>query len=471
MKPNEGSNSCKLCIEVNPKFAHTHELSTCNRLNQSDRRQVTRAILAQDPEEEDYTYPTYEHDYVEDTGEIDSEETASASAAMLVPSNVHRIHRINVHESPILACSSGTSIVYVILDTGATASLITIKKAKFLNLQIYPTSQKAVQVDGETDLPILGEVHTRFKRGNISLKFDGLVVSTLGVDILGGTNFHIDNDIYSRMSKGTIHVGDSHVFQSTPPALLSMNTTVGPSQCLVKVSKTLTLLPGDSTTFSAPPHMDPEYHVMVELNLDQTTPFFNSQIIQLTNSKFEIENSSNMAVTLKKNCQAIRLYRTISPQSDVKYLPKPPPITPNIRDIDISVETPSSTKSELLKVAADFCEVFDGTLPGYNGAFGPVFADFNFASRARPSAQKLQSPAYGSCQELLFNEKCKLLKSQNVLIDPQEHCINQSLAHNSSVVRKPSSACKSWEECNVNDVRLVVGLDPLNKFLKDPPEK
>ena len=87
-----------------------------------------RAILAQNPEEEVYTYPTYEHDYEEDTGEIDSEETASVSAAMLVPSNVHRIHRINVHESPILACSSGTNTVYVILDTGATASLITIKK-------------------------------------------------------------------------------------------------------------------------------------------------------------------------------------------------------------------------------------------------------------------------------------------------------------------------------------------------------
>ena len=75
------------------------------------------------------------------------------------------------------------------------------------------------------------------------------------------------------MSKGTIHVGDSHVFQSTPPALLSMSTTVGPSQCLVKVSKTLTLLPGDSTTFSAPPNMDPESHVMVEPNLDLVSIF------------------------------------------------------------------------------------------------------------------------------------------------------------------------------------------------------
>ena len=35
---------------------------------------MMRATLAHEPEEEDYTYPTYEHDYVEDTGEIDSKK-------------------------------------------------------------------------------------------------------------------------------------------------------------------------------------------------------------------------------------------------------------------------------------------------------------------------------------------------------------------------------------------------------------
>ena len=470
-KQNQKLNGCKLCVEINPRFAHTHDLSNCNRLNQSERRQVTRAIIAHDPQDEDYNYPAYEWNNIEEADEADDEETASVSAARFLPNSVHKINRINVHESPILACSSGKNTVYVILNTGATASLITMKKAKSLNLRIYPTSQKAVQVDGETDLPILGEVHTTLKRGNMSLKFDGLVVSSLGVDILGGTNFHIDNDVYTRMSKGTIHVGDSYVFQSTPPALLSMSAVASPTQCLIKIAKTLTLLPGDSTTFLSPTHVDPESHVMIEPNLEQTTPFFNPCIKQLSNSQFEIENQSDSAITLKKNCQAIRLYKTISHQSSIRYLPEPIPIRPRVEDINISVGTPNATKSHLLAVAKEFPEVFDGTLPGYNGAFGPVFADFNFASRARPSAQKLRSPAYGSCQELLFNEKCQILKSQNVLIDPLEHGVSPSLTHNSWVVRKPSSAHKSWEECKVDDVRLVVGLDPLNKFLRDPPGK
>ena len=183
------------------------------------------------------------------------------------------------------------------LDTGATASLISEKQAKDLNLRLYPTTQKAVQVDGETDLPILGEVHTSFKRGNLSLRFEGLVVANLGVDILAGTPFHVDNDVYCRMSKGTIHVGNSHVFQSTPPALLNMKHKT-PNQRLIRAAKTCTILPGDSISFVAPPDIDPEEFVMVEPNTCQTAPFFESHVTQLSNSKFEVENSSNKAVIL-----------------------------------------------------------------------------------------------------------------------------------------------------------------------------
>ena len=45
------------------------------------------------------------------------------------------------------------------------------------------------------------------------------------------------------------------------------------------------------------------------------------------------------------------------------------------------------------------------------------------------------------------------------------------MCHNAWVVRKQSSTHKPWEECPVKDVRLVVGLDPMNKFLSDPPGK
>ena len=468
---SEQRPKCKLCQQVNPQYAHTHDISSCNRLNLSEKRKIACAILSEDPiDDENHTYPSYEWEDNTNDDE-DNEETASVSAALVLKDNIHKISRVNIRESPIFACSYQNHTIYLVLDTGATASLISEKLARNLNLRLYPTTQRAVQVDGETDLPILGEVHTTFARGKLSLKFDGLVVSNLGVDILAGTNFHVDNDVYSRMAKGTIHVGNSHVFQSTPPAMLKMVPSNEPNQYLIRATITSTVLPGDSVSFRAPPNIEPDAFVMIEPNLDQTPPFFKSCITKLSNSEFEVENSLDKAVTVKKNCQAIRMYKTIPPVTKIKSLPTSPPKTSSVLEIFISPEASEDTKSKLINIASNYQTVFDGTLPGYNGAFGTMYADFNFASRARPSAQKLRSPAYGSNQELLFNEKCQQLQSQGVLIDPQEHNIKPSLTHNSWVVRKPSAASKSWEQCCKDDVRLVVGLDPLNKFLRDPPGK
>ena len=40
---------------------------------------------------------------------------------------------------------------------------------------MYPPSQLARQADGKTELPIRGEVHTTFNRGNLTVKFSALV--------------------------------------------------------------------------------------------------------------------------------------------------------------------------------------------------------------------------------------------------------------------------------------------------------
>ena len=173
--------------------------------------------------------------------------------------------------------------------------------------------------------------------------------------------------------------------------LLNMKSK-GPNQHLIRAAKTCTILPGDSVSFIAPPDIDPEEFVMVEPNTCQTEPFFEPRITQLTNSTFEVENDSGKAITLKKNCQAVRIYRTVSPSTKIQKFPMSPDIAPNILNIDISPATLPEVKTKLIQIAKDHRAVFDGTLPGYNGAFGTVFADFNFASKARPPAEVTGSP-------------------------------------------------------------------------------
>ena len=139
--------------------------------------------------------------------------------------NVRLIHirKINIYDSLILTMSHNKNTVHCVLDSGATASLISLKKVQELNLKIWPTIHTAVQVDGISGLKVLGEVHTEFSRGNLTLHFSALVVNKLGTDVLGGTNFLKENDIYSRMAKDTIVIKGNNVFQSTPVQILQMD--------------------------------------------------------------------------------------------------------------------------------------------------------------------------------------------------------------------------------------------------------
>lgn len=106
-------------------------------------------------------------------------------------SSTHRgpisIPRINVYESPILTTTSSSGIItYIVLDTGATASLISKQMADKLKLQIIPTVHRTVQVDGESGLKVLGETHTDFFLKNKILTFSALVINKMGTPILGG---------------------------------------------------------------------------------------------------------------------------------------------------------------------------------------------------------------------------------------------------------------------------------------------
>ena len=217
---------------------------------------------------------------------------------------------------------------------------------------------------------------------------------------------------------------------------------------------------------------------MIEPNLTQAPPFFSSNIMRIDNGIITVENESKNPVLLKKNCQAFSVYTTKAP-------PKPK-LNPNpiidvkmnslskdevLKGVLIDGNLPAADKQALQTTISQHLKIFQPDLPGYNHAFGPVYASMKFASKNRPVPQKLRSPHYGSHQDLLYNQKCQILKHQGVLIDPVEHGIQPILTHNSWVVKKPSAASIPWDKCTVKDTRLVVGLDPLNKFLLDPPGK
>ena len=398
-----------------------------------------------------------------------------------------RIRKINIYESPILTVKHNNTAVHCVLDSGATASLISLRKAKQLKLLISPTVHRAIQVDGFSDLKIIGEVHTEFTRGDLTLYFNALVVNKLGTDILGGTNFLKDNDIYSRMAKDTIVIKGSNVFQSTPATILEMEMNASAAQ-LVRVHKTQTILSGEHVKCELPPNFPSNGVFFAEPK--QSSLFHNPIVLQATDNYIYLPNDKLHPVNVKKNEQVAQVRLSIvdensdrqclNPKQDYFSKFKEQLPSNNIENVkpvslfcsEINFDNiPASHKKSFMDVIKSYPSVFQQDLPGYNNKFGPVYASIRFGSKARPPPHKTRIPAYGSHGQKLFNQKALTMMEKGVLIDPYKLGVQPALILDSWVVKKPAFANLPWDKCEEKHVRLVTGFDPLNKFLKQIPPK
>ena len=337
-----------------------------------------------------------------------------------------RIKKVNIYDSPILAVTKNSTTVYLVLDYGATSSLITMRKATELGLRINHTYHTAVQVDGESPLRILGEVHTTFYRGNTPLTFSALVVEDMPTDVLAGTNFHRENDVYARMAKDRIHIGDNITVMSTPATILEMDRMDTRARLVANLKK-VTVSPGETISLPVPEDIPLNCEVHVEPNLQQVGPFFESKILQVKDGHIEIENESMEYLNLKKNCKPVTLRKVVQgPVAPQKYSP-PPPKLPDPLPFEKVEEKMKINENKTMgadqvkkidSLIKDNLAVFQDDLPGYNGFYGKLNAEINFASKARPVPQRIRSPAYTLAAQRLHNEKAQEMLAQGVLKRP-----------------------------------------------------
>ena len=309
-----------------------------------------------------------------------------------IKNTVIKIRRINIYESPILSVMHKDKTVHIVLDTGATASLISLAKATILNLKILPTQHRAVQVDGISNLKVLGEIHTDFQRGNLKLQFSALVVNELGTDLLGGTNFHKENDIYSRMAKDTIVIQGTNCFQSTPVEIMKLDENKTTAKLLC-VRKTQILVPGDDLEIELPPSCSSEGVFFVEPKLNQGETCCLPQVVHAKDNRIKIvmkDNPNAAPIKLVKNSKPIQVRETEVEMSQiqkfneptVRYFEKFKDTIPTekkrktfeevLKEIKID-QAGTMNKSEKMKfeeTIRKFSEVLGEDLPGYNNYFG-----------------------------------------------------------------------------------------------------
>ena len=487
---------CQICQAKNlPCRHHLHE---CPLLPEKDKKAIAKAVEATMFTVDEDVFTTSEDEEQESESDVEDHKPSQksgksyksnkheskypivsphaqirAGVVSLYPNN----QTLKIYESPILAVAHIKGTVYLVLDTGATTSLMKESKAKAMGLKIQPTSHKAVQVDGQSKLEVVGEVHTSFQRSSKELTFSALVVAGLATDFLAGTNFIIENDVTISMAKNKVTIGDTLTVPTASNTVLQLDQLS--KHNLVSVNKRTEIHPGDSLTLSIPPKMAGADHILVEPNLRQTKPFFSPSITKVDNNNITVTNTSGKIINLKKNTQVAVFtatmpgsHKTSSPISNI-ISPQPTlkPLKLVLQEmvIDGSHKLSTEQKQPFIDCVSRHLPVFGNDLPGYNHHFGKVYAGFEFATKTKPKTFKLRKPSYGRHAELLFNQKCLQMKQQGVLDDPANLDVQPLLYNNAWVVKKASAGNKPWEECTVNEVRVVVGFDFLNKYLQNAP--
>ena len=104
----------------------------------------------------------------------------------------------------------------------------------------------------------------------------------MGTLILAGTNFHMENNVASRMAASTISISNQQTVHDTSLMILSIDQHDTRSR-LVNIPNKLSLLPGEPISLSVPSGFLANCEILVEPNLTQTTHFFAPHITQVRN--------------------------------------------------------------------------------------------------------------------------------------------------------------------------------------------
>ena len=107
--------------------------------------------------------------------------------------------------------------------------------------------QKANQADGLAKMDVIGEITAMFEKDNHKLYFDGLVVTQLDADIIGGSPFQEKNDVFPRVAKKCVQIGNDQYPYTQPSVDRLSNRRI--QAHVVGLKSTTTVWPAENYRF------------------------------------------------------------------------------------------------------------------------------------------------------------------------------------------------------------------------------
>ena len=313
---------------------------------------------------------------------------------------------VRKESSPMVSALLNNVACTPTIDEGSEINCIDADFARKCNIHQVPTNcsataagSMAMTVTGQT----LNNIILTIPLDNADVRWDlskCAVVNNLGVDVLVGEPGKIDNFILTKSYMQKIETKDIN----GQNILLPYFKRKDESRFVFQTVKAKTLLPGDSISFTLPPHLQNETEVAIAPIRESDTNFVVPKVMKIDQDKtIEIVNKSSYPIRLKKkspicDITAMKLVsckKICTETDDQSHLQKPSIFSKSEANKSYTDEVKIDPDNQLAKDWKDrfrkTCDMYMDVInpnPGrYNNYYGDVDCTIDFCSTPPPSVK------------------------------------------------------------------------------------
>ena len=257
------SKTCSLCKASNRPY-QGHDIASCWFLSKFEKMEIVKALrvttLPSDDElfDDDEIVPTEPvcpdatiSQCVSDASNILSENSVvlppgHSTGSVATVTMCHTVQRVECDISPFFYAFLNHHVVHIVVDTGATSSVVS--RSFLLSVGISPKdTQHSAHGADKSKLNISGEIQIHgLTFGGKELPLTALVMDKLDCDILAGTPFCKANDIHVHLKSEKITIGDVTIPYGAGRSVSSKESSVRQvNSYIVRNDTPKVLLPGE----------------------------------------------------------------------------------------------------------------------------------------------------------------------------------------------------------------------------------
>ena len=444
---------------------HTgHDINECWFVSKFEKMEIAKAFQVTVDQEDD---------------ELDPSEAATSNIQKLninPPSicsssppttDIPTVQKVECDTSPFFFAFFKHHPCHVVIDTGATSSVVSQSFVHRVGIPIKSTLHSARSAD-KSNLPVLGEVHFTMNFGDHNLPITALVIEKLDCDILAGIPFCKHNDIHVHLKAETISInttvipyGSKHSPQH--PKIRRVNSV------LLRNNSEKVLMPGEYLEFEDKSLLQFDGEVAIEPHLIQPTSnsWIQPTISRVIDGTLRIPNLTSEPIQISKSQHVAQIRPIIDPDETLNPSMFREPVTPsktpceanftNSIAIDPDSILTAKTRSDFKDINERYHSIFDPNFGVYNDKSGPIRADINLGP-VEPPPQKGKLPFYNQSNLQLLQQEADRLEELGVLAKPEDIGVNVKFVSPSFLRKKPDGS-----------YRFVTAFNNLGQYVRITP--